>query len=78
MNDIEQKTFNTVAHISAGKALSKLIPTTATMGEIFSLMKDADSEEVRKALRSLTRSGRLTYGRTINDFYFKINTDGKE
>ena len=39
MNEIEQKTFNTVAHISAGKALSKLIPTTATMGEIFSLMK---------------------------------------
>ena len=34
MNEIEQKTFNTVAHISAGKALSKLIPTTATMGEI--------------------------------------------
>lgn len=71
MTDLEQLTLNAVAHISASKALKKEEPTIALMKEVFEMMKGYDKEQVRGALRSLTRAGRITYGNTINDIYFK-------
>ena len=76
MTDLEQLTLNAVAHISASKALKKEEPTIALMKEVFEMMKGYDKEQVRGALRSLTRAGRITYGNTINDIYFKDKTHG--
>lgn len=76
MTDLEQLTLNAVAHISASKALKKEEPTIALMKEVFKMMKGYDKEQVRGALRSLTRAGRITYGNTINDIYFKVKTHG--
>lgn len=76
MTDLEQLTLNAVAHISASKALKKEEPTIALMKEVFEMMKGYDKEQVRGALRSLTRAGRIIYGNTINDIYFKVKTHG--
>lgn len=46
------------------------------MKDVFKVMNGYDKEQVRGALRSLTRAGRITYGNTINDIYFKVKTHG--
>lgn len=76
MTEIEQMTLNAVAHISSQKALDKKAPLHAMLMEVLSMMQGYDQRQVVEALRGLTRAGKVIYGRAVNDFYFKINTDG--
>jgi hypothetical protein len=80
----EQQLLETIQKIIDRKAEEKIIPNDfAKLYEIMSVVRgemgieDADEilalgQETRGLLRKMTIEKKVSYGRTLNDFYFKI------
>lgn len=70
--ELEQLTLNAIAHISASKALKKQEPLLALSVEIFNVLSEYEQKDIKQALNNLCRKDKITFGKTVNDYYFKI------
>lgn len=72
MNDLEQKVLNAIAHISAGKNIKNRSPAYALDNEIFLMLSGEDHDKIKESINSLVGKGKVDWGETVNNKYFKI------
>lgn len=70
--NIDQIVFNAIAHISAGKNIKNRSPTYALDNEIFLMLSGEDPDKIKESINSLVRKGKVDWGETVNNKYFKI------
>ena len=71
MNDLEQKVLNAIAHISAGKNIKNRSPAYALDNEIFLMLSGEDQDKIKDSINSLVGKGKVDWGETVNNKYFK-------
>lgn len=72
--NIDQIVFNAIAHISAGKAKKNKSPSYALDVEVFQMLAKYDSDKIKDSINNLVKEGRIDWGTTINNRWFKIIT----
>lgn len=73
---MDQIVFNAIAHISAGKAKNNKSPSYALDVEVFLMLSEYDSDKIKDSINNLVKEGRIDWGVTLNNKYFKILING--
>ena len=70
---IKNKVFRQIKTILKEKQKQNIEPVIVRLIELAQACR-YPADEVRKAVRGLIRDGKLIYGQTLNDFYFKLKS----
>lgn len=67
-----KRILNKIKEIADYKRANKIEPLIVLNMELL-LSLDIELEEYKKAINTLIREGKITFGITLNDFYYKLN-----